>query len=38
MTVDEYIERMLALGDAGRTEAERVFLDHPRLNQETPQK
>jgi WD40 repeat protein len=32
MTVDEYIERMLGLGDAGRAEAERLFLGHPRLS------
>jgi hypothetical protein len=32
MTVDQYIERMLALGEAGRAEAERVFLGHPRLS------
>jgi hypothetical protein len=36
MTVVEYIDDMVAMGDLGRAEAERAFLGHPRLKGSPP--
>ena len=36
MTVVEYIDRMVAMGDRGRAEAERAFLGHPSLRVNRP--